>query len=208
MQTYEINLWLDKTVIEKVVKQFENDEQVMDYIKNNFDTDPHPEFPSLDPTRGYVRPKASKYIITWSKVHTYVRKKGPKVKARLKKAFDYATKRKEASKKKTERMKKLKEELIDKLIDEEINLFLEKRKLTKKPSSETSLRDWFKRKGAKGKKGGWVDCNAPDGKGGYKACGRTKGEKRKKYPACRPTPAACRSRGKGKKWGKKSKKSK
>jgi lysyl-tRNA synthetase class I len=138
----------------------------------------------------------------------YKNAKDPKVKARLKKAFDYATKRKEASKKKTERMKKLKEELIDKLIDEEINLFLEKRKLTKKPSSETSLRDWFKRKGAKGKKGGWVDCNAPDGKGGYKACGRTKGEKRKKYPACRPTPAACRSRGKGKKWGKKSKKSK
>ena len=136
----------------------------------------------------------------------YKNAKDPKVKARLKKAFDYATKRKEASKKKTERMKKLKEELIDKLIDEEINLFLEKRKLTKKPSSETSLRDWFKRKGAKGKKGGWVDCNAPDGKGGYKACGRTKGEKRKKYPACRPTPAACRSRGKGKKWGKKSKK--
>ena len=138
----------------------------------------------------------------------YQNAKDRKVKARLKKAFDYATKRKEASKKKTERMKKLKEELIDKLIDEEINLFLEKRKLTKKPSSETSLRDWFKRKGAKGKKGGWVDCNAPDGKGGYKACGRTKGEKRKKYPACRPTPAACRSRGKGKKWGKKSKKSK
>jgi lysyl-tRNA synthetase class I len=138
----------------------------------------------------------------------YKNAKDPKVKARLKKAFDYATKRKEASKKKTERMKKLKEQLIDKLIDEEINLFLEKRKLTKKPSSETSLRDWFKRKGAKGKKGGWVDCNAPDGKGGYKACGRTKGEKRKKYPACRPTPAACRSRGKGKKWGKKSKKSK
>jgi len=77
MQTYEINLWLDKTVIEKVVKQFDNDEQVMEYIKDNFDTDPHPEYPSLDPERGYTRPKASKYIITWSKVHTYVRKKGP-----------------------------------------------------------------------------------------------------------------------------------
>ena len=34
-----------------------------------------------------------------------------------------------------------------------------KRKLTKKPSSETSLRDWFGRKGAKGSKSGWVDCN-------------------------------------------------
>jgi len=79
-----------------------------------------------------------------------------------------------------------------------------KRKLTKKPSSETSLRDWFGRKGAKGSTGGWVDCNAPDGKGGYKSCGRKEGESRKKYPACRPTPAACKSKGKGKKWGKKS----
>ena len=80
-----------------------------------------------------------------------------------------------------------------------------KRKLTKKPSSETSLKDWFGRKGAKGSTGGWVDCNAPDGKGGYKSCGRKSGEKRSKYPACRPTPAGCKSKGKGKKWGKKSK---
>ena len=58
----------------------------------------------------------------------------------------------------------------------------EKRKLTKKPSSENSLRDWFKRKGEKGSTGGWVDCNAPDGKGGYKSCGRKSGEERKKYP--------------------------
>ena len=77
MQTYEINLWLDKKVIEKVIKQFENDEEVQEYIKNNFDTTPDPEYPSLDPTRGYVRPKASKYIITWAKVNTYVRKKAP-----------------------------------------------------------------------------------------------------------------------------------
>ena len=98
-------------------------------------------------------------------------------------------------------------------IEETIKLTLEsnlsekkKRKLTKKPSSETSLRDWFKRKGTKGSKSGWVDCNAPDGKGGYKACGRSKGEKRSKYPACRPTPAACKSKGKGKSWGKKARK--
>ena len=77
MQTYEINLWLDKKIIEKIVKQFESDEQVMEYISNNFDTTPSAEYPSLDPTRGYTRPKASKYIITWAKVHTYVRKKGP-----------------------------------------------------------------------------------------------------------------------------------
>jgi hypothetical protein len=77
MQTYEINLWLNKKVIEKIVKQFDKDEDVMAYIKDNFDTAPDPEFPSLDPTRGYTRPKASQYIITWAKVHTYVRKKGP-----------------------------------------------------------------------------------------------------------------------------------
>ena len=77
MTTYEINLWLDKKIIEKIIKQFEKDEDVLSYIKDNFDNTPDPEFPSLDPTRGYVRPKASKYIITWAKVHTYVRKKGP-----------------------------------------------------------------------------------------------------------------------------------
>ena len=75
-------------------------------------------------------------------------------------------------------------------------------------SKESSLKDWFGRKGAKGKKKGWVDCNAPDGKGGYKSCGRGSGEKRKKYPACRPTPGACKERGKGKSWGKKAKKKK
>ena len=78
-----------------------------------------------------------------------------------------------------------------------------KRKLTSKPSSETSLRDWFKRKGAPGKKGGWVDCNTCR-KGKCKPCGRKKGEKRAKFPACRPTPAACKKRSKT--WGKKSKK--
>ena len=85
----------------------------------------------------------------------------------------------------------------------------EKRKKRKKAGSESSkessLRDWFGRKGAKGKRKGWVDCNAPDGKGGYKSCGRSSGEKRKRYPACRPTPGACKERGRGKSWGKKSK---
>ena len=82
-----------------------------------------------------------------------------------------------------------------------------KKKAGTESSKESSLRDWFGRKGAKGKKGGWVDCNAPDGKGGYKSCGRETGEKRKKYPACRPTPGACKEKGKGKSWGKKGKKS-
>ena len=95
---------------------------------------------------------------------------------------------------------------------EEIDVLEEKKKKRKKAgtesSKESSLRDWFKRKGAKGSKGGWVDCNAPDGKGGYKSCGRGSGEKRKKSPACRPTPSACRERGKGKSWGKKGSKRK
>ena len=88
----------------------------------------------------------------------------------------------------------------------------EKKKKRKKAGSESSkessLRYWFGRKGAKGKRKGWVDCNAPDGKGGYKSCGRGSGEKRKKYPACRPTPGACKERGRGKSWGKKAKKRK
>ena len=69
-------------------------------------------------------------------------------------------------------------------------------------NEDESLYKWFKRSGPKGKEGGWVDCNAPDGKGGYKACGRKEGEKRSKYPACRPTPAGCKKKGKGKTWGK------
>jgi hypothetical protein len=68
-----------------------------------------------------------------------------------------------------------------------------------------TLRTWFKRKGAPGKTGGWVDCNTcreVDGKTKCKPCGRQKGEKRAKYPSCRPTVAACKQPGKGKKWGK------
>jgi hypothetical protein len=68
-----------------------------------------------------------------------------------------------------------------------------------------TLRTWFARKGEPGKKGGWVDCNTcreVDGKTKCKACGREKGEKRSKYPSCRPTPAQCKTPGKGTKWGK------
>ena len=71
---------------------------------------------------------------------------------------------------------------------------------------DESLRTWFKRKGAPGKTGGWVDCNAPirkDGKiTGYKSCGRQDAEERSKYPACRPTAAGCKDPGKGKTGGK------
>ena len=78
MQTYEINLWKDKKIVEKVVKQFENDEKVLEYIRNNFDRQPEPQYPQLDPQRGYVRPKSDDHIITWSKISTYVRKTAPK----------------------------------------------------------------------------------------------------------------------------------
>jgi len=72
---------------------------------------------------------------------------------------------------------------------------------------DEDLRKWFGRKGAPGKKKGWVDCNTcrKDKKTGKKkcsACGRSSGEKRSKYPSCRPTPSACGKRGS---WGKKSK---
>jgi len=84
-----------------------------------------------------------------------------------------------------------------------------KRKLTAKPSSEKNLGDWFARKGGKGKSKGWVDCNTcrkdkKTGRNKCKPCGRKEGEKRAKYPACRPTPSACKTKGKGKRWGKKS----
>jgi hypothetical protein len=71
---------------------------------------------------------------------------------------------------------------------------------------DESLHKWFKRKGAPGKTGGWVDCNSPIRKDGeivgYKPCGRQKGEERSKYPSCRPTPSGCKDKGKGKTWGK------
>jgi len=81
---------------------------------------------------------------------------------------------------------------------------LKEKQLTEK--QKETLRTWFKRKGAPGKTGGWVDCNSPirkDGKiTGYKPCGRQKGEERAKYPSCRPTAARCKDKGKGTKWGK------
>ena len=52
---------------------------------------------------------------------------------------------------------------------------------------------------------GWVDCNSPDGSGGYKSCGRSDGEKRK-YPSCRPTPAHVKKKVKESLGAKKAKK--
>ena len=52
-----------------------------------------------------------------------------------------------------------------------------------------SLKKWFDRNDGKG----WVDCKTG------KTCGRKKGEKRKGYPACRPTMSECTSAAKKKK---------
>ena len=76
---------------------------------------------------------------------------------------------------------------------------------------DKGLHGWFERQGGSGKASGWVDCNTckkdpKTGRKKCKPCGREEGEKRAKYPACRPTPSACGTKGKGKKWGKKSKK--
>jgi hypothetical protein len=72
---------------------------------------------------------------------------------------------------------------------------------------DESLHKWFSRQGGKGKEGGWVDCNTcrkdpKTGRKKCKPCGRKEGEKRAKYPSCRPTPSQCSRPGKGKTWGK------
>ncbi len=76
MQTYEINLWLDKRIIEKIVKEFKDDNAVLQYIGDNYDKED--ELPRLDQEKVYLRPKQNSIIITWSKISTYIRKKGPK----------------------------------------------------------------------------------------------------------------------------------
>ena len=72
------------------------------------------------------------------------------------------------------------------MIEDELAQVLQEKK---QASEEENLGDWFDRQGEKGSKGGWVDCNAPDGDGGYKECAQ--GD-RKKKPYCRPTPSACK----------------
>jgi len=75
MPTYEINVWRDKRVIEKVVREFENEDKVQEYIKGKWDSGN--ELPRLDQEKGYLRPKTKDDIITWAKISTYIRKKGP-----------------------------------------------------------------------------------------------------------------------------------
>ena len=101
---------------------------------------------------------------------------------------------------------------IEEVIYEAINEFFMNEKKKKKKTDyskekESGLHGWFSRAGGKGKSKGWVDCNTcrkdkKTGKKTCKSCGRQKGEKRAKYPSCRPTPSDCGTKGKGKKWGK------
>jgi len=108
--------------------------------------------------------------------------------------------------------KDLSEEELNEMIDEEVEAALEEKKKKKpdfKKEKESGLHGWFSRQGGKGKSKGWVDCNTcrtdkKTGKKTCKTCGRKEGEKRSKYPACRPKPSDCGSSGKGKDWGKRS----
>lgn len=88
------------------------------------------------------------------------------------------------------------------LEEEVFNFLLEEGTFDKEKSQ--GLHGWFARKGGKGKSKGWVDCNTcrtnPEtGRKTCKSCGRQDGEKRGKYPACRPTPSACTKVGTSKK---------
>lgn len=62
---------------------------------------------------------------------------------------------------------------------------------------DRGLKGWFDRQGGFGKSKGWVDCNTcktdkETGRKKCKSCGRKEGEKRSKYPRCRPTPSQCK----------------
>ena len=84
------------------------------------------------------------------------------------------------------------------IVDEET---LEEKK--KKAKSDFSLEKkkglagWFSRRGDGEGGGEWVDCNTcrkdpKTGRKKCKSCGRKEGEKRAKYPRCRPTPSQCK----------------
>lgn len=93
----------------------------------------------------------------------------------------------------------LEEEIeLDEEIIEELSQLDEKDTFSKEKSQ--GLHGWFSRQGGKGKSKGWVDCNTcrkdkKTGRKTCKTCGRQSGEKRGKYPACRPTPSACTKKG-------------
>jgi hypothetical protein len=95
--------------------------------------------------------------------------------------------------------KKKNEDLeLDEETIEELSQLEEKDTFSKE--KESGLHGWFSRQGGTGKSKGWVDCNTcrkdkKTGKKTCKTCGRGEGEKRSKYPACRPTPSACTKAG-------------
>ena len=109
----------------------------------------------------------------------------------------------EEQKKKEDRCKRIADRCYDKPSAYKSGAIVRCRqgKIWKDLKEDESLHKWFKRKGTPGKEGGWVDCNTCRN-GKCKSCGRKEGEKRSKYPSCRPTPAQCKTKGKGKKWGK------
>lgn len=87
-------------------------------------------------------------------------------------------------------------ELDEEIIEELSEMLDEKKKSNFSKEKLQGLRGWFSRHGEKGKKKGWIDCNTcrkdkKTGKKTCKTCGRGEGEKRSKYPACRPTPSQC-----------------
>ena len=77
-KTYEINVWNgNKKIIEKVIKPFKNETEVMDYIVKNFKTKEGQELTGMDPEKGYMRSKLGERMITWSTITTHKSKKGP-----------------------------------------------------------------------------------------------------------------------------------
>lgn len=87
-----------------------------------------------------------------------------------------------------------------KKVNEQLDEVIEIEEGTFDKEKSQGLHGWFARKGGKGKSKGWVDCNTcrtnpKTGKKTCQTCGRTSGEKRSKYPACRPTPSACTKSG-------------
>jgi hypothetical protein len=102
------------------------------------------------------------------------------------------------ARKKKNKKRKNEEIELSESFEIDIDELLEEGTFDKEKKSE--LHGWFSRRGEKGKKKGWVDCNTcrkdpKTGRKTCKSCGRQSGEKRSKYPACRPTPSACTKSG-------------
>ena len=77
-ETYEINVWNgSKKIIEKVIKPFGSEEEVMEYITTNFKTEEDQQLTVIDPEKGYTRSKLGERMITWSIITTHKSKKGP-----------------------------------------------------------------------------------------------------------------------------------